>query len=397
MSERIAESNYQQLHHFIAHSQWSAEAVMQEVARKTSDSLAALSGSTGLILDESGNEKAGQKSVGVARQYIGNVGKVCNAQVGVFAALTRENRVAVVAGKLFLPKRWTDDVERMTASGVPHQEQYYRSKPELAAALIEQLPVEVEYQWIGGDTIYGNSPILREKLSSLGKAFVLDVSEQLKVYVTDPQPFVPAVLGGGRGRKPSRPVSGQTPIELKQLSAEMSAGAWRKIQYRVGTKGRLVREAVLLPVFVWTGAAATVEKLQLLISRELDKTEIKYSLCREPARELQLAEALFRQMQRYWVERAFQEIKEQLGMAQYQVRSWRAWHHHIALTMMALHFILQTQIEEREALPLLSCGDVKLMLARMLRNKLDGPEGVSQAIEVRHKQRQSDTNRRLRI
>ena len=181
MSERIAESNYQQLHHFISHSQWSAEAVMQEVARKTSDSLAPLSGSTGLILDESGNEKAGQKSVGVARQYIGNVGKVCNAQVGVFAALTRENRVAVVAGKLFLPKRWTDDVERMTASGVPHQEQYYRSKPELAAALIEQLPVEVEYQWIGGDTIYGNSPVLREKLSSLGKAFVLDVSEQLKV------------------------------------------------------------------------------------------------------------------------------------------------------------------------------------------------------------------------
>lgn len=395
MSERIAESNYQQLHHFISHSQWSAEAVMQEVARKTSDSLAALSGSTGLILDESGNEKAGTKSVGVARQYIGNVGKVCNAQVGVFAALTRENRVAVVAGKLFLPKRWTDDVERMTASCVPHQEQYYRSKPELAAALIEQLPVEVEYQWIGGDTIYGNSPVLREKLSSLGKAFVLDVSEQLKVYVTDPQPFVPEVLGGGCGRKPSRPVSGKRPIDLKQLSVEMSAGAWRKIQYRVGTKGRLVREAVLLPVFVWT--AATVEKLQLLISRELDKTEIKYSLCREPAGELHLEEALFRQMQRYWVERAFQEIKEQLGMAQYQVRSWRAWHHHIALTMMALHFILQTQIEERESLPLLSCGDVKLMLARMLRNKLDEPEGVSQAIEVRHKQRQSDTNRRLRI
>jgi len=102
-------------------------------------------------------------------------------------------------------------------------------------------------------------------------------------------------------------------------------------------------------------------------------------------------------MQRYWVERAFQEIKEQLGMAQYQVRSWLAWHHHIALTMMALDFILATQIEEKEALPLVSCGDVKLVLARILKNKLDEPEGLSQAIEWRHKQRQSDINRRLRI
>ena len=108
-------------------------------------------------------------------------------------------------------------------------------------------------------------------------------------------------------------------------------------------------------------------------------------------------EVLFRQMQRYWVERAFQEIKEQLGMAQYQVRSWRAWHHHIALTMMALHFILETQIQAREALPLLSCADVKLMLARILKNKLDEPDGLSQAIEFRHRQRQSDIVRRLRI
>jgi len=397
MTERIPEGNYQQLHHFVSHSEWSAPAVMQEVARKTVDSLAALSGSTGLILDESGNEKAGKKSVGVARQYIGNVGKVCNAQVGVFAALARRNRVAVVAGKLFLPKEWTMDVLRMSAAGVPKEEQRYRSKPELAIELIEQLPLEVEYAWIGGDTIYGNSPLLRQKLRVLGKGFVLDVGEQLKVYLSDPQPAVPEVAGRGRGRKPSRRVSHQRPIQLKELTAQIEAGAWRAIQYRVGTKGKLVREAVLLPVFVWTGESAEADALQLLISRGLDESEIKYSLCFEPTEELPLEEALFRQMQRYWVERGFQEIKEQLGMAQYQVRSWLAWHHHIALTMMALHFILETQIAEKEALPLLSCGDVKLMLARILKNKLDEPEGLSQAIELRHKQRRSDITRRLRI
>ncbi len=85
MVERIPESNYQQLQHFISESEWDALAVMNDVAKNTHLSLEFLTGEKGLILDESGNEKAGEKSVGVARQYIGNVGKVCNWQVGVYA------------------------------------------------------------------------------------------------------------------------------------------------------------------------------------------------------------------------------------------------------------------------------------------------------------------------
>lgn len=397
MSERVAGSSYQQLHHFISHSEWSAEAVMREAARKTAASFESLTGSTGLILDESGNEKAGKKSVGAARQYIGNVGKVCNAQVGVFAALVRANRVGLVAGNLFLPKEWTRDAGRMKSAGVPAAQQVYRSKPELAAELIEQLPEEVAYEWVGGDTIYGNSPVLRCQLRELGKAFVLDVGEQLKVYLTDPQPFVPPAAGNGRGRKPTRLVSRERPVELRRLIEEIEAEKWQAIEYRTGTKERLEREAVRVPVFIWTGETTAVEAVWLVISRELNQKEIKYSVCDTQSGELPLKEVLFRQMQRYWVERAFQETKEQLGLAQYQVRSWRAWHHHIALSMMALHFILKTQIQEAEALPLLSCADVKLMLARMLKNKLNEPDGLSQAIEFRHKQRQSDIVRRLRI
>ena len=397
MSERVAGSSYQQLHHFIADSEWSAAAVMREAARKTAASFESLTGSTGLILDESGNEKAGKKSVGAARQYIGNVGKVCNAQVGVFAALVRANRVGLVAGKLFLPKEWTRDAGRMKSAGVPAAQQVYRSKPELAAELIEQLPEEAAYEWVGGDTIYGNSPVLRRQLRELGKAFVLDVGEQLKVYLTDPQPFVPPAAGNGRGRKPTRLVSRERPVELRRLIEEIEAEKWQAIEYRTGTKERLEREAVRVPVFIWTGETTAVEAVWLVISRELNQKEIKYSVCDTQSGELPLKEVLFRQMQRYWVERAFQETKEQLGLAQYQVRSWRAWHHHIALSMMALHFILKTQIQEAEALPLLSCADVKLMLARMLKNKLNEPDGLSQAIEFRHKQRQSDIVRRLRI
>jgi hypothetical protein len=126
----------------------------------------------------------------------------------------------------------------------------------------------------------------------------------------------------------------------------------------------------------------------------MDKTEVKYSLCYEPNKELSVEIAVFRQMQRYWIERAFQEIKEQIGLHQYQVRGWKAWQHHIALTMMALHFILETQIENAENLPLMSCGDVKLMLGNILKNKLDEPEILMQTIHQRHRVRQKDIVRR---
>jgi SRSO17 transposase len=123
MAERVPESNYRQLQHFISESEWDAKAVMRDVARNTNQSLESLSGEKGLILDESGNEKAGEKSVGVASQYIGNVGKVCNSQVGVYAGMSRGNKISLVGAKLYLPKEWTQDKKRCRKAGIPAEEQ----------------------------------------------------------------------------------------------------------------------------------------------------------------------------------------------------------------------------------------------------------------------------------
>lgn len=120
MVERIPDSDYQQLHHFISHSAWDGFGVMGEVARQTASSFALLpAGQRGLLLDESGWEKSGAKSVGVARQYIGNVGKITNAQVGVFAALSQGEYVGLVGSRLYLPQAWTDDPARYAEAGVP--------------------------------------------------------------------------------------------------------------------------------------------------------------------------------------------------------------------------------------------------------------------------------------
>ena len=393
MVERIPESNYQQLQHFISDSEWDALAVMNDVAENTNQSLEFLTGEKGLILDESGNEKAGEKSVGVARQYIGNVGKVCNSQIGVYAGLSRADKISLVGAKLYLPRRWTNDKKRCEQAGIPKEERKYRTKPELGLEIIKELEGVVEYDWVGGDSLYGNSPELRQSLRELGKAYVMDVGEELQVCLEKPQPYLPKSVSG-RGRARSRLVIAEEKISLQKLIGEIKAGEWQRIEYREGTKGKLMREAVLKKVWIWKKETAEVEETQVLISRKLDKTEVKYSLCNEPKDELSVEVALFRQMQRYWIERAFQEIKEQIGLHQYQVRGWKAWHHHIALTMMALHFILETQIENAENLPLMSCGDVKLMLGNILKNKLDEPEILMQTIHQRHKVRRDDILRR---
>ncbi|MDQ3062885.1 MAG: IS701 family transposase [Acidobacteriota bacterium] len=393
MVERIPESNYQQLQHFISDSEWDALAVMNDVAENTNQSLESLTGEKGLILDESGNEKAGEKSVGVARQYIGNVGKVCNSQIGVYAGLSRADKISLVGAKLYLPRRWTNDKKRCEQAGIPKEERKYRTKPELGLEIIKELEGLVEYDWVGGDSLYGNSPELRQSLRELGKAYVMDVGEELQVCLEKPQPYLPKSVSG-RGRARSRLVIAEEKISLQKLIGEIQAGEWQRIEYREGTKGKLMREAVLKKVWIWKKGTAEVEETQVLISRKLDKTEVKYSLCNEPKDELSVEVALFRQMQRYWIERGFQEIKEQIGLHQYQVRGWKAWHHHIALTMMALHFILETQIENAENLPLMSCGDVKLMLGNILKNKLDEPETLMQIIHQRHKVRRDDILRR---
>lgn len=392
MVERVPKSNYQQLQHFISHSEWDAKGVMREVARNTNQSLAHLKGEQGLLLDESGNEKAGTGSVGVARQYIGNVGKVCNSQVGVYAGLCRTDKIGLVGARLYLPREWTQEKKRCEKAGVPAVERRYQTKPELALAIIEELEGAVVYDWVGGDTIYGNSPELRKALRRRGAAYVLDVGEELKVCVEEPQPYLPQ--RAGKGRRRTRLVIAEEAIALKDLIGQIKAEEWKTFCYREGTKGKLVREAVLKKVWIWKKGTAEIEETQLLISRKSDESEVKYSLCDESQKELSVETAVFRQMQRYWIERAFQEIKEQIGLAQYQVRGWGAWQHHIALTMMALHFILETQVENAEILPLMSCGDVKLMLGNILKNRLDEPEILMKTIHQRHQVRQTDILRR---
>jgi SRSO17 transposase len=386
MDERLPDSNYDALHHFISQSTWDGLAVMDEVARRVQASLAPLGGEQGLLLDECGWEKAGHKSVGVARQYIGQVGKVSNGQVGVFAVLSRGTHAGLVGGQLYLPQAWSSDTARCVQARVPAAAQAYRTKPELAAALVKRLLESglVQADWVGGDAAYGNSPALRQALQSRQQAYVLDVGPGLGLHGADPTPAGPTA-DTGRGRRARRLAPTRPAQLLPAWAAQVPASAWRCYTYRAGRKGPLQREAVLLPVWRWEPEQQQAQALQLLISRELDGSQVKYSLCYTPASGLVLgvAQALYRQMQRYWIERVFQEAKQQLGLHQNQTRHWPAWQHHVALTMMALHFMLAAQLEGHETIPYLSFASLKLLLAQKMRNLLQKDEALLAALHKR--------------
>jgi hypothetical protein len=169
------------------------------------------------------------------------------------------------------------------------------------------------------------------------------------------------------------------------LLAQVPATAWRTYTYRTGRKGPLQRQAVLVPVWRWEAERQQAQALHLLLSRALDGTGLKYSLCYAPpgAPALSVAQALWRQMQRYWIERLFQEAKQQLGLHQNQTRHWPAWQHHVALTMMALHFLLEAQLEGHETIPYLSFASLKLLLAQKLQNLLQQDDAWLAAIQKR--------------
>ena len=402
MTERVPKSDYDQLQHFISHSPWDAMAVMNKMSEQlhsdlSTPPLGTVSGGLGLIIDESGWEKSGKKSVGVARQYIGQVGKVSNGQVGVFAGLTDGTQVGLVQGRLYLPKEWTENKARCNAAKIPSSEQIYRTKPELSIEILKTLPSSVTYDWVGGDDLYGNSYTLRQYLQQNRQCFVLDVSDNIGVYLKKPVLHIPAKKEG-RGRTPTTPVCEQETVSLKTILKQIKEEDWQTITHRDGTKGPMVRKAYMTDIFLWKAARGThIESLQLLISTELDGSEVKYSFCFEPDdKKSSLSIALYRQMQRYWVERAFQNIKEHIGMNQYQVRSWTAWYHHIALSLMALHFLLQVQKENQKQMPLLSLPDIKLIFAKKLLNKLNSDEGLELAIKARHRKRKKDIDRHLK-
>ena len=200
MAEVVQGTDEQVLQNFLTHSSWDERAVMDQVALDTNRWLGGTVDSA-LYIDESGFEKKGKKSVGVARQWNGRLGKKENSQVGVFGALGRQDKVSIVDSRLYLPKEWTDDTPRCNAAKIPRSSQEFKTKIDIALDIVRHArKIGVEFNWVGMDALYGNSPQFLQALADDNEVFMADVHKDQHIYLVDPNLFLPEKKGSS-GRK----------------------------------------------------------------------------------------------------------------------------------------------------------------------------------------------------
>ena len=387
MEEVVPECNYQSLQHFLSHSEWDARAVLDQVAREADRHLGG-SEDSALLLDESAFAKKGEKSVGVARQWNGQLGKVENSQVAVFAALAQGPYSTLIDTRLYLPKEWLKDPERCREAGVPSDEMVFKSKADLAFEMVLGARQNgLRFKWIGMDGGYGKEPGLLRRLADHGEIFVADVHKDQQIYLKDPDPTVPE-RRSPRGKKPTRRQAQNDSQRVDKWLKAQPSESWQKVTVRPGTKGDLQVEALKARVWLWDGSEPRAHCWHLVATRELGSPEtIKYFLSNAPA-ETPLERLVQMQRQRFWIERSFEDAKSESGMADYQVRGWLAWHHHMALVMMAMLFMLEEKLSQKEVHPLLSCADIEVLLSHFLPRRDVTVAEVVRQMKARHRARQ---------
>ena len=380
-------SNNQSLNHFLSNSSWSSAYLLKSVRTKT---IKIIGKNGALILDDSGIKKSGNYSVGVSRQYCGNQGKKENCQVGVFLAYVIKDKRMLIDERLYLPKKWINDKVRCLKAKVPPKEIRLRTKCELGLEMIDNAIEEgVPFSYVTMDGFYGRNPYLLSELENRGLIFVADIPVNTHVYIEKPVVGIPEKKGT-RGRKPTVPkVLNTLSITVESLSD--SVEGWRLIKVRKTERG--YKEVYLKAMKVWRRQddLPCKKPLWLLISKDLELNEIKYSFC-NASEDTSFDKLAKMQSSRYWIERAFQDAKGNCGMADYMVRNWNAWHHHMALVMLTMLILLSYQIKLNKMYKISLHGIILIMKYHNPLRRIDAWEIariLNQDNELRMKARKS--------
>lgn len=382
----VAHSDYQSMQQFISDSPWDHAALMDQVARDADGMLGGHRDSA-LYLDETSFVKKGEASVGVQRQYCGRLGKTENCQVGVFASLGRGRRVTIVDFRLFLPESWAQDPERCDKAKVPQEYRAHHTKTALALQMVKAARERgSRHAWIGGDEVYGNNQSFCAQLEDLGETFLMDVAHNTLVWDAHPQPHVPAA-SERKGRPRTRAQAGNAQAAAHKISALVKrdfTSQSRCLTLRQSSQGALRAPIWVKPVWLWDGESPVVRARLLVVRQEADGT-FKYSLS-NAAQNTTWERLAYMQTQRYWIEHSFGEAKGELGLAHYEVRSWRGWHHHIAMVSLAQLFTVKERLLHDES-ALLSARDIVELLAHYLPRRERTEGEVFRQLQARHRRR----------
>lgn len=337
-ARKIPARRLKALQHFLYGSAWAWKPVIAEMGRLVDEHVGSDDGI--LVVDESGVRRWGEKSVGIARQYIGNVGKVDNGQVGVYLTYASPRGQAFLDARLFIPQGWFDDPERCREAGVP-PDAVFRTKPELAAAMVEAARGRgLRARWLTADEAYGDAPHFLDVVDALGLWYVAEVKTTVQVWPERPDVLPPSPPGAiGRPRKKPR-LARKTDqsVPVAQLAARLPPKAWRRIAVATGTQGRRVFDFAFLRVVEKRGGLPGRDAW-LMVRRSLDQTpETKYYISNAPAG-VDLKRLAVVGSERWRVEETIKEAKSQTGLDQSEGRNWKHWHHHTTLAMLAHAFL----------------------------------------------------------
>ena len=335
---------HQSLHHFVANAPWSDEALLERVRHSALPMMKRNGPIVAWIVDDTGFPKKGTHSVGVVRQYCGQVGKQENCRVAVSLSVATEQASLPIAWRLYLPEIWVQDRERRRKTGIP-EEISFATKPAIALQQIRKaVEEEVATAPVLADAAYGNDSQFRKGLSELGLDYVVGVQKSTTVWRAGKAPL-PAKRWKGRGRPPTllRRDKQHQPLSLKQLAESLPPISWKPVCWREGTKQKLRSRFTALRVRVahrdyWRSELPTEE--WLLIEWPAEQSEAtKYWLSTLPAN-TKLVDLVKLAKHRWIIERDYEELKQELGLGHYEGRGWRGFHHHATLCIAAYGFLI---------------------------------------------------------
>ena len=317
---------------FVGVSDWDEKLLRDELVRQVGETLGEEDGV--IVFDPSGFPKSGRESVGTARQWCGRLGKLDNCQVAVYMGYASCHEHALVDTRLFLPKEWTKDKRRRKKAGVPKGIRY-RTRHQLCLEMLTQHGDKLPHTWIAGDDEMGRPYWFRRHLDKLDERYLLAVPSNTLVRDLEVDP--PAY--SGRGRQPNRPW-----VRVDKWIASRNEDEWTEIDVRDGTKGPLVVEVIKRRVVGRTQQRQQghEEVLVVIHYRDRDNQQVvktDYYLSNANP-ETQLAEFARAAKAEHRIEECIQRAKSEAGLADYEVRNWKGWHHHQILSLIATWFLV---------------------------------------------------------
>lgn len=297
------------------------------------------------IVDETGFLKKGDRSVGVQRQYSGTAGKVDNCQVGVFLGYASRAGHLLLDRALYLPQGWASDPKRRARARVPSKVRFH-TKPELALRMLRRAWAhKVPMAWVTGDEVYGDDPTFRAGIAASDRHYVLAVAANTPVWETRPATIAPGPYPG-MGRPPTRTrLAPDAPAAttVERVSTSWPASQWHRLAVHQGEKGPIEYDWAAARVVESVGRLPGAD-VWLLARRSVSSpSEVAWYLSNasEATPLTTLADVA---STRFVIEQCLEEAKDDVGLDQYEVRTWPAWHRHITLSMMALAWLASVQL-----------------------------------------------------